>query len=439
MISNKTNFEKYLASLCILASVPLLILIMVLQLSFDVSIWIVLLTLLFSTLLVTWCSFRIYNLTAYQFRNLHNLLDAMNEGDFSLRMHSQTESGAYSDLIKVINNFSSTLSQQRLKTAESQLLLQTVIEQIDVAIVAVDQNDNPEPLNPKAISLFEIGQNKQELKALLGKGSTTCDKNNLITLEINGRHHKFRWLRESFRRGGAPQQLFFFTDVEHLLREEEVNAWQKLVRVISHEINNSLAPICSISQMLSKQVELHLKGITPYDNLTDGLKLISDRASSLTNFINSYQQLSKLPPPSLNKQSLLSLLDKTARLFENNRQITINVSHDLIVDFDPVQIEQVMINLLKNASEAMTNNSKEDVIEVTCSQTEHSVTVSILDSGVGLQNSENLFVPFYSTKAHGSGIGLVLCRHIIEAHGGQLTLESRQNRTGCQASFTLPK
>jgi len=439
MIKNSANFEKYLATLCLLANVPLLILAVALQLYLDISIWIISLTVLFAGLLVLWCSYRIYTASAFQFRNLHNLLDAMNEGDFSLRIHSQAHTGAYSDLVNVINQLSTTLSEQRRKTAESQVLLSTVIEQIDVAIISVNQAKQIELLNPKAKVLFAENKKNAELDQLLYAASNTIAKTNLVQLDTNGKKHKFRWMKQSFRRDGAPHQLFFLTDVEHLLREEEINAWQKLVRVISHEINNSLAPICSISQMLNKQVELHLKNSAPYEHLSDGLNLISDRASTLTQFINSYQQLNKLPEPNLCQHSVLTLVEKTATLFKNQCKVKITNSIDTIALFDPTQIEQVMINLLKNAVEAMTNCRSEQPVEVNWSETEHDITINVIDAGCGLQNSQNLFVPFYSTKPQGSGIGLVLCRQIVEAHGGQLTLINRQEQSGCIASFTIPK
>ncbi|MGB0937899.1 MAG: sensor histidine kinase, partial [Colwellia sp.] len=247
---------------------------------------------------------------------------------------------------------------------------------------------------------------------------------------------------EAFREAGKPHKLFFITDVRDMLRHEERNAWQSLVRVFSHEINNSLAPISSISQTLKRSLTLKKKDALNEDNLIEGLSIISQRAQNLTGFVNSYKQLSHLPKPKVQRVSLLNLLEKVVLLYkispEQHIKVALSPCEETVLSIDPIQFEQVLINLTKNAVESMDSADSKGDINISWQTTQSLFTLTIADTGLGLKNMDNLFVPFYSTKKQGSGIGLVLCRQIIEAHGGQLKLVNRQDTKGCEAIIELP-
>jgi signal transduction histidine kinase len=219
------------------------------------------------------------------------------------------------------------------------------------------------------------------------------------------------------------------------LRDEERQAWQRLIRVIGHEINNSLAPIKSIAHSLERILS---RDPMPSDWETDmrgGLQVIGARADSLGRFTAAYAQLARLPAPTLSEVTLAPLVARVAGL-ERRRVITVSDGPPVALQADPDQLEQLLINLVRNAVDASieTNGS------VTVSWDVHDgrVRVRVDDEGPGLSNTSNLFVPFFTTKPGGSGIGLVFSRQIAEAHGGVLTLQNRTPAPGCRAELVLP-
>ena len=443
MINGK-SFEAQLTRLSLLASLPLFILLIPIMIYAAISVYIILLTFLLSTITLIYCHVRIYQKSAYQFRSLSNLLDAMAQGDYSLRARSRDNNSALDELVTTINNLSQRLNDQRIKSVESQLLLQTVINHIDVAIVALDDENTIQLLNPAAQKLLQLSSaiSKDIAKdvptdVLLQLKSAVIGQSKVMPLNFGDQQGKFTVHVEEFRESGKQHKLLFITDVSTMLRSEERNAWQSLVRVISHEINNSLAPISSISQtskrLLSRQDDLE-KHRT---NLVEGLTIISQRTQSLREFVNSYKQIADLPKPKKTLTSLIHLFEKIIPLFKQNN-ITLLSNEDINLFIDPIQIEQVLINLIKNAIESQTINSDVEAITVSWKINKYKLKISICDQGTGINNPDNLFVPFYTTKKQGSGIGLILCRQISEAHDGQLTLKNRTDRSGCEAILTLP-
>ena len=368
----------------------------------------------------------------------------MAQGDYSLRARSRDNNSALDELVTTINNLSQRLNDQRIKSVESQLLLQTVINHIDVAIVALDDENTIQLINPAAQKLLQLSSatSKDIAKdvptdVLLQLKSAVIGQSKVMPLNFGDQQGKFTVHVEEFRESGKQHKLLFITDVSTMLRSEERNAWQSLVRVISHEINNSLAPISSISQtskrLLSRQDDLE-KHRT---NLVEGLTIISQRTQSLREFVNSYKQIANLPKPKKRLTSLIQLFEKIIPLFKQNN-ITLLSKEDISLSIDPIQIEQVLINLIKNAIESQTINSDVEAITVSWKINKYKLKISICDQGTGINNPDNLFVPFYTTKKQGSGIGLILCRQISEAHDGQLTLKNRTDRSGCEAILTLP-
>jgi nitrogen fixation/metabolism regulation signal transduction histidine kinase len=240
----------------------------------------------------------------------------------------------------------------------------------------------------------------------------------------------------TFREAGVPHTLVIVSDLSRTLREEERRAWQRLIRVIGHEINNSLAPIKSLAgtlrQMLSRG---EARPAGEGADLVEGLSLIGDRAGSLSKFVATYSQLARLPPPSKQPVALRSLLQRLASL-EPFTGTPLDAPFDVTVDADAGQLEQAIINLLRNASEA--TEGAQDAMHITLARTRDVAIIEIRDEGPGIANTDNLFVPFFTTKPGGSGIGLTLSRQIVEGHGGTLSLENRTGRSGCIARITLP-
>jgi nitrogen fixation/metabolism regulation signal transduction histidine kinase len=237
------------------------------------------------------------------------------------------------------------------------------------------------------------------------------------------------------------------------LREEERRAWQRLIRVMGHELNNSLAPIKSIAGSLSARLSAMNLDAEQRQDFVSGLGVIETRAASLNRFLQAYRQLAQMPPPVLQQCSISALVKRVAGL-ETRVGVTVVPGPDVTLMVDPDQLEQMFINLLRNAVEAVmepsvsaetTNGSKssargdsEPQVLFTWKLTEENVILTIEDSGPGLMNPSNVFVPFYTTKPGGSGIGLLVSRQVSEAHGGSLELANRSGRRGCAVKVTLP-
>ncbi|TQV72311.1 PAS domain-containing protein [Aliikangiella marina] len=451
----KQSFEAQLTRLSLIASIPTLLLLLWVMLYANISIYLTLLVGFIGSILVIYCNYRIHEKSAYQFRSLSNLLEAMVQGDYSLRARSSVTSignasggndtgnrinSALDDLVESINRLAKRLSDQKLASIESQLLLQTVIDHIDVAIIALDSDNTIRLINPAARKLLQIEQRDSTttlVQQLQSVQSFSSGHNQVLELSFGQQQGKFNVHVETYREGGEEQKLLFITDVSSLLRREERKAWQNLVRVISHEINNSLTPIASISQTLLSVVAAETSQQKGRADLLDGLKLISQRANNLSSFVNSYRQITRLPEPTLTQVDFKQLLQKVVGLFDDSN---ITMLSDVEVSFkcDSVQLEQVLINLLKNATEAMAEQSPLGTIAVDWQIDAGNFRFRIMDEGCGIKNPENLFVPFYTTKKSGTGIGLVLCRQIIEAHGGSLNLNNREDGLGSQAVIEIP-
>ena len=340
----------------------------------------------------------------------------------------------------LVNSLAETINEQRLVSKEQQILLHKVIVQIDVAILAVDEDNHISLMNPAAEKLFS--QKFTELEGApihqLGLQKVVeADIRRVVEFELATIKKKVYLHTDEFFEKGIQRKLIFITDVQKMLHEEERRAWQKLVRVLSHEINNSLAPITSISDSLSQLVHSSEKLADIKEDLTDGLAVITERSQSLEYFIERYQQLSHLPMPEKSVVNLAQLLESVAALYEDERVTLCDLTADEIY-VDNSQLQQVLVNLIKNALEAM-KDKPEKTVEIRCSQDRQSFIIEVLDHGTGIFNSDNLFVPYYTTKAQGSGIGLALSRQIIANHGGELSLSNRKDTEGAIARISLPK
>lgn len=433
-------FEAQLVRLSLASSVPVLLVLLWVMIDADVSIWLTLLAAFIGIALIAYTAYRIHEKSVYQFRRLSNLLDAMIEGDYSLRARSDQAEGALDELVLSINGLAERLNRQRTESVESQLLVRTVIEHIDVAIVALSEHNRISFLNPAAEELLRIDRDEASaelLDQLAFVQSLPGGHQEVVELSLGNRRGRFNIHVREFREAGKPRKLLFITDVGTLLRSEERKAWQNLVRVISHEINNSLSPIASISQTLKRAVGRRADEAAMAGELTEGLSIIAERADGLKRFVDSYKQLTRLPDPRKELVSIVELVERSRVLF-NDIPIVIESDDDVQLFIDPVQFEQVLINLFKNAVEAMSKTGSGGRVNVGWSASGSRFNLTICDQGGGIANPDNLFVPFYSTKQHGTGIGLVLCRQIVEAHNGRLSITNRADASGCCASIEIP-
>lgn len=391
-------------------------------------------------LLALFVTFSAWRHAMFQFRSLHNLLEAMVKGNYTMR-GARGEGGSYDTVVSVINELADTLHRQRLQSEEKQVLLLKVISQIDVAVLAWDEDLRIQLINPAAAELFGVNtaiSEKAPLPASIEFATTMqTGQAQLRDLEFATTRGRYVLFKERFVADGNTQHLLFMTNISGILRAEEKKAWQNLIRVLSHEINNSLAPLQSLSQTLARQVELREQDNALAGELNKGLMIIGKRAAALTNFLHHYKTLASLPEPMLAAVDLKQLVTGVCDLFADLRiRIT---GLPIVVRLDAGQMEQVLINLLKNAAEAKeTGENSDTAIEISWFCSDQKITVLIGDSGRGIASQQNLFMPFYTTKNEGSGIGLSLCRQIIEAHGGEIFLENRKDQLGCIVSITLP-
>ena len=377
-------------------------------------------------------------------QTMANLLTALREGDFSVRARGANRDEPLGDVMTEINMLSGVLQEQRLGALEATALLRTVMEEIDVAIFAFDANETLRLVNRSGQELIA-----QPAERILGRHAgeldlTDClvgEATRVLTRTFPGGAGRWGMRRTSFREGGLPHQLVVIADLSQPLREEELKAWQRLVRVIGHELNNSLAPIKSIAGSLNTIVRRPQRPDDWEEDMRNGLEIIEARAEGLNRFMQSYARLAKLPAPSRQPVEIAPLLHRIVSL-ETSGSVSMVDGPVLTVGIDAAQIEQVVINLIKNAVEAVpdTNQSAPPTccVRVGWRKLPGALEIFVEDDGPGIANTQNLFVPFFTTKPNGSGIGLVLCRQIAENHGGSLTLENREDVTGCIARLRLP-
>ncbi|HEY7097744.1 MAG TPA: ATP-binding protein [Terriglobales bacterium] len=371
-------------------------------------------------------------------QTLSNMQSALREGDFSFRVRGASSGDALGELMLEVNTLSEMLREQRLGALEASALLSTVMTEIDVAVFAFDGGHRLRLVNRAGERILA-----ERSERLLGKtagelGMDDClDGESARTLERNFAGMAGRWgmRRSTFRQGGVPHFLVVLTDLSRTLREEERQAWQRLVRVLGHELNNSLAPICSIAGSLEDIVKRDARPPDWEEDLRRGLRVIAERSDALSRFMKDYGRLARLPKPQIRPIPISTLIN-TAVGLERRMPIEIIQGPDITLQADPDQIQQLLINLIRNAVDASLETG--GGVSIGWSRNGSSVEVFVQDQGPGIANPSNLFVPFFTTKPSGSGIGLALSRQIAEAHGGNLTLANRSSERGCRASLRLP-
>lgn len=378
-------------------------------------------------------------------QTLSNVISALREDDYSFRARGAMRNDAMGDLALEVNALANTMQSQRGRALEATALLERVIKEMQSPVLAFDPEGRLQLLNTAGARALELdlekslGRTAEELKLehLLEVSDQT-----MMSLTVG--RFPTRWIvrKTSFRLQGIPHVLLVLSDVSMALREEQRQAWQRLIRVLGHEINNSLAPIKSIAGSL----RMRLVG-TADESAKDferGLSVIEDRAESLNRFLQAYHQLSRLPPPMLREVKVRPLIEKVSHM-ETRLIVVVKAGPEITVQADSDQIEQVLINLVRNASEAAmspdaSKNSKKEApaVEITWCIDGGDICILIRDNGPGLTNESNLFVPFYTTKPGGSGIGLTLARQIAEGHKGAVMLRNRMGTAGCEAELRLP-
>ncbi len=371
---------------------------------------------------------------------LANMLAALREGDFSIRARVGDASDPLSLAYLEVNALEEILREQRLGAVEATETLRKVLEEIDVAVLAFDPEGTLRIVNRAGERLLG-----QKAERLIGKTAKDLRMDDALvgiaprTIEVAFPGGTGRWeLRRSVvRQEGYPLQLLALSDLSRALREEERQAWKRIIRVLSHEINNSLAPIKSISGSLQGMLGTQALPEELGEDVHRGLQVISSRAEALGRFMASYAKLARLPKPELGDVSVGSLVRRVADL-ETRLDIEVTPGTEVTIHADPDQLEQALINLVRNAVDATLEADQGGKVSMRWLVRGGRLHILVEDEGPGLGDTGNLFVPFYTTKPGGSGIGLVLSRQIAEGHGGELVLENHEHSVGARARLTLP-
>lgn len=385
-------------------------------------------------------------------QTLANVVGALRDEDYSFRARMAVPNDALGELSLEVNALADLLAKHRTGAIEATALLQRVVEEVDIPIFAFDPQNRLRLVNSAGEKLLNaraakvIGKTSSELGLA---ACLSCENESLVELHFAT---DARWFvrRSSFRQQGVPHTLVVLSDVSRALREEERRAWQRLIRVLGHELNNSLAPIKSIAGSLHSRVTEGVVRAQEQQDFERGLSIIESRAGSLNRFLQGYRQLAQMPPPSLQSCSISGIAQRAAAM-ETRVPVKVVAGPDVTFLADSDQIEQMLINLLRNAAEAVleesgrsanSNGSKthdsDASVVLSWDTRPDELVIRIEDTGPGLMNPTNAFVPFYTTKPTGSGIGLVLSRQIAEAHGGSLELANREDRQGCVVRIKLP-
>jgi nitrogen fixation/metabolism regulation signal transduction histidine kinase len=372
-------------------------------------------------------------------QTMSNLLAALREGDYSIRARGARADDALGEVLLEINLLGETLRVQRLGAFEATALLRTIMAEIDVAVFTFDPDRRLRLVNRAGEILLGQPMDKLLAKRAEDLGLSPCLDSNEdapLTLTFPGGSGRWGVRRSTFREHGLPHELLVLTDLSRTLREEERQAWQRLVRVLGHEMNNSLAPIKSLAGSLESLLRREPAPPDWKEDARSGLKSIAARADSLSRFMDAYARLARLPPPQKEDIDLGALVQRVVNL-EPRLAVSVIPGAETKISADAAQIEQLLINLLRNAVEAALETH--GGVSIGWHANGDCVALFVRDEGPGVMNPTNLFVPFFTTKPEGSGIGLALSRQIAEAHGGSLTVANRADRTGVEALLRLPR
>ena len=375
-------------------------------------------------------------------QTLANMVASIREEDFSFRVRGGSRDDSLSDLTLELNNLADRMQQQKISALEATALLKKVLMEIDVAVFTFDQQQQLRIVNRAGEQLMgRIAPRILGLTAVeLGLGHFLETPNpQVVEATFPGKHGRWAVSHTEFRENGVPHELLIISDMSRALRAEERQAWQRLIRVLGHELNNSLAPIKSIAGTLTS---LTARAGLPEDvhqDVQQGLQVIENRVESLSRFMQAYTQLARMPAPTKLQINVEELVRRAASL-ERRLPVLVLEGPRVSINADADQIEQLLINVIRNAVDASLDAAHQHpgTVAVGWRANPYTLEIFVQDEGPGLLNSDNLFVPFFTTKHGGSGIGLILSRQIAEAHGGTLQLSNRKDHPGAEATLSLP-
>lgn len=380
-----------------------------------------------------------------QERDLTNFLTAISQGDFT---YASNIPGKDNKLRAVYEQIMMVFKRLSSEKESHHQLLQTIVEHVSIGIVVYDNREEVIVSN-KATALLFGQQRYKYLSRLFDKFADLHDR--VLEMEPGG-SFLYKYVREgrvinlsvknsAFQLNGQGYTVVSFQDIKNELEENELDSWQKLIRVLTHEIMNSAIPISTLTSVIRKtlldsdgdQIRAEVFSDEQIEDLVGGLSTIENRSKGLVKFTEAYRSLTQIGPPELETISLSGLINRITTLLKpdllnNGIDLSLELDKEITLKVDPQLIEQVVINLLKNAIEAL-KAIKQPKIFINSKVVNGRVQLSIMDNGPGMEEEtvEQIFIPFFTTKKSGSGIGLSLCRQILRAHGGRVDVESALN------------
>ena len=368
-------------------------------------------------------------------RALTAALASFRDGDFSVSIHS-TRNDELGELVEAHNTLGNVLRDERQHLVQRELLLDTVVQNTPTALVLVDAEDHVVYANLSARQQFNSGRKLEGLR--FSQVLAECDapvrdavaagRDAIFSVPMEGHEESFHLAQRRFNLRGHPHDLYLFRRLTRELGRQEVNTWKKVIRVISHELNNALAPISSLAH---SGRELAARG--DLDRLDRVFGTIEERARHLHQFLQGYATFAKLPSPRLQDTSWAPFV---ASLAAQYRFVQTGNATDAVLHCDAAQLMQALSNLLKNAHES---GGPDDAVELELRREGAHWRIDVRDRGPGMPEAvlTQALLPFYSTKRSGTGLGLALTREIAEAHGGRLALVNRP-QGGLVATLWLP-
>ena len=403
-----------------------------------VSIWLG----LFSILLI----FELIRFLEKSKKELANFLLAIQQGDFSNTYPKNSKRESDYNLYKAFNIINAEFQKIRRQKESNFHYLQAIVEHSGVALICYQEEDGEINLMNKAAKvLFQKPYLKnissfQKIDSTIHKAidELNSGEKELIKTVINGELLNLSIMAKELRMDDALFKLVSFQDIKSELDEHEVDSWQKLIRVLTHEIMNSAIPISTLTSVINQKINTnnnkkplaHLSNEDEEDIL-GGLKTIETRSKGLIQFVESYKTLSSLPKPKFATVNVKELIDRVAILMKSDiekARIRLNIElsgKQMTIKADPQMIEQILINLIINAKDALIGVSNPSIELIAINQ-DNKDFIKVIDNGHGMDQEtlSNIFVPFYTTKKKGSGIGLSLSRQIMRLHKGSISVQS---------------
>ncbi len=409
------------------------------------------LTVLLGVLLL-WRIINLYSYVNITNRKLVRFLESVRYDDFSVRFAANQDDPVFRELSKQFNEVLDAFRQVRADKEANSQYLQTIVQHVNTGLLAFDESGRIELINNAALRLLglyrlkalkDLQEDNPELQAMLknigSSGSVLYQAAVDRQLSITG---------TSIRMRGKMIKLVAIQNIQSELENKELEAWQNLTRVLRHEIMNSVTPIASLVSTMRDIVQQEIQQVAhgsteTWRDLNEALEVVENRTNGLMNFVNAYRTFTSIPKPMLSPVMVLPLVQRITSLFaptlkDKGIQLVYDIQPaDLSISIDQDQIEMVLINLIKNAVEILEGQSQARIeIKSAVDQTAQRAVLEVIDNGPGIEPNalEQIFIPFFTTKEDGTGVGLSLSRQILQMHGGVLSVESQ---LGNGARFSL--